>query len=281
MFNEDAIDRRYLLRKYSDSKVMIVSDLHLGFEAEWSRKGLDTREPQWTFKIINNLKNDIEKTKPNYLVILGDLEHSFSHYRKSKEEVWVSNKWLKERIFTQFLEQIISVKDQKIFLLRGNQDTSIIKSLEKYVTIYPAKGVSLFGNQLGVFHGNVNPIESVILSSEIILGHVHPAIELIDNLKVRHKIPVYAKLHISREEVFNIFNFHLELEEVGLIEKVPITILPAYNQFLTGFSLNKKRRRKTTNRSYSAIRRLIEHPKLEIRMTNGVDIGYLEDLFNK
>ncbi|MFX0051636.1 MAG: metallophosphoesterase [Candidatus Hermodarchaeota archaeon] len=280
MFNEDALDRRYLLRKYNDSKVMIVSDLHLGFEAEWSYRGLDTREPQWSFTIINNLKNDIKNTKPNYLIILGDLEHSFGHYRRSKEEIWISNKWINERIFTQFLEQIVSVKDPEIILLRGNQDTSIIKALEEYVTVYPAKGVSLFGNQLGVFHGNVNPIEEVILSSEIILGHVHPAIELIDNLKVQHKIPVYAKLNLSREEVFNIFNFYLDLEEVGLIEKVPITILPAYNHFLTGYTLNKKRRKKTTNRSYSSIRELIEHPKLEIRMTNGVDLGYLEDLFN-
>lgn len=279
MNNYNEIDRRYLLRKYDDSKILFVSDLHLGFEDEWFRHGLKTREPSWSFEIVDRLSNDIGKTKPDRVFFLGDIEHSFSHSRRSKDEVWVSNQWLKKKIESYLLEQIFSIDGVEFYLIRGNQDTSFIKALERVVTIIPARGVSLFKNQLGIIHGNVKPAAEVILASEIILGHVHPAIELVDDLNVKYRLPIFAKLKIPREEVFLIFKFSIELEEIGLIDKVPITILPAYNHFLSGFVLNKKQQKKPRGYSFPVVNKIIHHPKLEIQMTNGVVLGYLEDLY--
>ena len=256
--------------------MLFVADLHLGFEAEWSRKGLDTRVPNWSFKVIDRLKADVKETIPNHLIILGDLEHSFTHFKKDKQNkngIWVSNRWLKEKVLSYFIEQIVEINGLKISLIRGNQDTSFAKSLEHQIEIVPHKETSLFG-QIGVFHGHKNPSSSVLFSSELILGHVHPSIELIDKMKIRHKFPVFAKLTPTREEVFQIFNFQLDLEEVGLIDQIPITILPAYNHFLGGFGLNKRRRKKT----FPVLWKLITHPKLRIQLTNGIDLGVLEDL---
>lgn len=280
MFNEKAIDRRYLLRKYNNSKMLLIADLHLGFEAEWLSKGLDIREPNWSFRVVNRLKNDIEQTNPDHLIILGDLEHSFTHFKGSngsKNGVWVSNKWLREKALSYFMEQIVKIEGLKVSLIRGNQDTSVMNSLQQQVEIFPKKEASLFG-QLGVFHGHKNPGESVLFSSEIMLGHVHPTIELIDDLKIKHRFPIFAKLTVLREEVFQLFDIQLELEEIGLIDQIPITILPAYNYFLPGFILNQSRRMKTKYKSYSVLWNLIRHPKLRIQLTNGIDLGELEDL---
>ena len=280
MIKEKAIDRRYLLRKYNNSKILLIADLHLGFEAEWLHKGLDIREPNWSFRVIDRLKEDIETTVTNHLIILGDLEHSFTHFKGSsgrKNGVWVSNKWLREKALAYFMEQIVKIDGLKVSLIRGNQDTSFMESLQQQVEIFPKKEASLFG-QLGVFHGHKNPGESVLFSSEIMLGHVHPTIELIDELKIKHKFPVFAKVTVSREEVFQLFNFQLELEEIGLIDQIPITILPTYNYFLSGFILNQSQRTKTTYKSYSVLWNLIQHPKLRIQLTNGIDLGELEDL---
>ncbi|MHA2244374.1 MAG: hypothetical protein ACXADY_05355 [Candidatus Hodarchaeales archaeon] len=280
MIKEKAIDRRYLLRKYNNSKILLIADLHLGFEAEWLHKGLDIREPNWSFRVIDRLKEDIKKTVPNHLIILGDLEHSFTHFKGSsgsKNGVWVSNKWLREKALSYFMEQIVKIDGLKVSLIRGNQDTSFVKSLQQQVEIYPKKEASLFG-KLGIFHGHMKPGESVLFSSEIMLGHVHPAIDLVDELKIHHKFPVYVKLSVSREEVLQLFDFQLELEEISLIDQIPITILPTYNNFLPGFILNQSRRMKTKYKSYSVLWNLIRHPKLRIQLTNGIDLGELGDL---
>lgn len=276
MSSEDEIDRRYLLRKYNDSKIMIVADLHLGFEAEWSDKGLDTYEPHWSYKIIDQLKNDILETNSDQLLVLGDLEHSFIHFKgfvKDKQNLWVSNKWLREKTLNYFMEQIIEINGLKVSLIRGNQDTSVLKTLKELVKIY-SQGVSLY-DQLGVWHGHTRPNAHVLLSSEIMLGHVHPAIELIDELKIQHKYPVFAKLTVTRKELFHIFNFQAEPEEISLIDEVSITILPAYNKFLGGFTLNQREKK---YQSYPVLWQLMRHPKLRIQLTNGVDLGLLVDL---
>ncbi|MFX1284957.1 MAG: hypothetical protein ACFFB5_14950 [Promethearchaeota archaeon] len=276
MFKEEEIDRRYLLRRYNNSKILLVADLHLGFEAEWSRKGLEMRDPNWSIEVINRLKKDIEDTTPDHLIILGDIEHSFAHFKGWKTDqngIWVSNRWLREKALSYFVEQIVKINGLKTILIRGNQDTSIVKSLSQQVTIYPEKEASLF-SQLGVFHGHTKPSETVLFSSEIMLGHVHPAIELVDELKIHHKFPVFAKLTITREEIFRLFDFQFELEEINSIEQVPITILPAYNFYLNGFTLNQPHRKKT----FPVLWNLIQHPKLRIQLTNGIDLGKLEDL---
>jgi len=279
MAYENSIDRRYLLRKYNNTKILLVADLHLGFEAEWAKKGLETRKPEWSFKIIDQLKKDIEETLADQLIILGDLEHSFIHFRslqRNGDGPWVSNKWLREKALSYFMQEVVGSEGLKVSLIRGNQDISIIKSVGNQIELNVEKEASLF-NRLGVFHGHMNPGKEVLLSSEIVLGHVHPSIEIIDKLSLRHRYPVFAKLTISRKEVLALFNIQIEHEKFTLSDQVSLTILPAYNNFLSGYVLNQA---KTDEESqpFSVLKKLIRHPKLRVRLTNGIDLGYLEDL---
>ena len=279
MAYENSIDRRYLLRKYNNTKILLVADLHLGFEAEWAKKGLETRKPEWSFKIIDQLKKDIEETLTDQLIILGDLEHSFIHFRslqRNGDGPWVSSKWLREKALSYFMQEVVGTEGLKVRLIRGNQDTQIIKSVGNQIQLNIEKETSLF-NRLGVFHGHMNPGKEVLNSSEIVLGHVHPSIEIIDELSLRHRYPVFAKLTISRKEVLALFNIQIGQEEFNLSDQVSLTILPAYNNFLGGYVLNQE---KTDEKSqpFSVLRKLIQHPKLRVQLTNGIDLGYLEDL---
>ena len=279
MAYENSIDRRYLLRKYNNTKILLVADLHLGFEAEWVKSGLEARQPEWSFKIIDQLKGDLEETLADQLIILGDLEHSFIHFRSIKRDrdgPWVSNKWIREKALNYFVEQVVEIEGLRVSLIRGNQDTSVVKSLQNQKDLDIEKEASLF-NQLGVFHGHKNPGKKVLLSSEIVLGHIHPSIEVIDELNLRHRYPVFAKLTLSREEVLDIFNSPIEHREINLNEKITITILPAYNTYLSGFVLNEAQKDEE-GQPFSVLRKLIQHPKLRILLTNGIDLGYLEDL---
>ena len=277
MLPTEEIDRRYLLRKINDQKIFIVSDLHLGFEEEWVQKGLNTRPPSWSFQIIDTLHADLLKTKPDIMLILGDLEHSFPHFNRGGG--WVSNKWQDQKIVDFLLNKIEPLEFlQRIILVRGNQDTLLLKLLEPHFDVLPSKGVILFDNELGVFHGHVKPDPIICIASEIVLGHIHPAIELTDELNIKYKLPVFVKLNLTREEVFNIFNFPIDLEDdVGLIDTVKLTILPTYNRFLGGFALNKPQKRSRSKPSYPVLQRLLQHPRLRVQMTNGVDLGELRN----
>ena len=279
MAYNNSIDRRYLLRKYNNTKILLVADLHLGFEAEWAKKGLETRKPEWSFKIIDQLKKDIEETLADQLIILGDLEHSFIHFRslqRNGDGPWVSNKWLREKALSYFMQEVVGTKGLKVSLIRGNQDTSIMKSVRNQIELNVEKETSLF-NRLGVFHGHRNPGKEILYSSEIVLGHVHPSIEIIDELSLRHRYPVFAKLTISRKEVLDLFNIQIEHDEINLSDQVSLTILPAYNNFLSGYVLNQA---KTDEESqpFSVLKNMIQHPKLRVQLTNGIDLGYIKDL---
>lgn len=279
MAYENSVDRRYLLRKYNNTKILLVADLHLGFEAEWVKRGLETKKPEWSFEIIDQLKRDLEETLADQLIILGDLEHSFIHFRSMKRDKngpWVSNKWLREKALNYFIKQVVGIEGLRVCLIRGNQDTSVVKTLKYQKELNVEKEASLY-NQLGVFHGHKNPGKRVLLSSEIVLGHIHPSIEVIDELSLHHRYPVFAKLTITREEVFNVFNIPIENGKISLSDQITLTILPAYNTYLSGFVLNAAQKDEESQ-PFSVLRKIIQHPKLRILLTNGIDLGYLEDL---
>ncbi len=286
MLPDQSIDRRYLLRKYEQSKIFLVADLHLGFDIAISRR-FDTYEPRWSFEIINNLKMDLEQTTPNYLIILGDLEHTFVPPKSSEishEKRLASITQQKEKIFSLFQKQIVNFDGLDVILITGEHDTSIIDFLGDSVATFTSMGTSLLNNRLGVFHGNMKPNEKLLLSSEIMLGHIHPLVEFIDELQIRHKLPVFAKMTLIREELFKIMGFEMDLDDLfdfSLIDPVPIIILPSYNPHLplsNSLILNKPRGIQKKTKLYPELRNILKDPKLNINLTDGVDIGFLRDL---
>lgn len=54
-------------------KILIISDLHLGFEKGLSSKGINI--PSQTQKIFNKLKSIIERFSTDRIIILGDVKH--------------------------------------------------------------------------------------------------------------------------------------------------------------------------------------------------------------
>ncbi|MHA1941202.1 MAG: metallophosphoesterase, partial [Candidatus Hodarchaeales archaeon] len=99
-------------------KVLIISDLHLGFEIEWFGRGLKTNEPNWSYEIIQKLKNDINETKPDHLIICGDLEHRYSIRTRAKEKKVI-------KIHEDTKNLIVQKLNKKIFQI-PNIDISLV-----------------------------------------------------------------------------------------------------------------------------------------------------------
>jgi len=61
---------------FPKKKILIISDLHLGYEEALNRKGVLI--PRFQFKdTITRLKPILETTKPETVIINGDLKHEF------------------------------------------------------------------------------------------------------------------------------------------------------------------------------------------------------------
>ena len=274
------IDRRWLLRKYDDKKVFIVSDLHLGFEVEWFGRGLRVYDPTWSIEIIKNLKRDILEVKPTHLVICGDLEHQFnikSKKRGQKSKIEIPPEMSKS-ISKGIKSDILSVNNLEVIIVSGEHDIYLLDELKEDCEILPSSGRGLFNNQLGVFHGDNLPFREIVFSSDIVLGHVHPVIEFRDELLVKHQFPVFVKLELLREDIFSLFNFPFDFEEVGMIDIASIKILPAYNPHLPGYLLNKIDGGKKLHKPFPAIRNILRHPDVQVQLTDGVDLGLLLDI---
>jgi metallophosphoesterase superfamily enzyme len=280
MLSNQSIDRRWLVRNYGENKALLVSDLHLGFDVEWHGRGLWTKKPIWSFEILQNLRKDILKTTPSHLIICGDLEHHFRirRIRDGQDSFIILPEEVRNSILHEFKSQILGIPDLKVILIQGENDVSLYKELEDYCQIVPSEGKSFFDNQLGIFHGQISPYKEIVFASEIILGHLHPEVELKDDLQIRHKFPVFLHLQIPREDLFPIFHFPFELDEIGMVDMVSITILPTYNHFLSGYVMNMLGGGKRRHKPYPILRSILHHPNAQVKMTDGIDLGNLMDI---
>ncbi|MHA1993717.1 MAG: hypothetical protein ACW97Z_04190 [Candidatus Hodarchaeales archaeon] len=280
MLSDQSIDRRWLVRTYDENKVLLISDLHLGFDVEWYGRGLWTKKPSWSLEIIQNLRNDVLKVKPSHLIICGDLEHHFRIRRKKEGESShiIIPEEVKSSILRNFQTQILEIPDLDVILVQGENDASFYQQLEDKCQIVSSEGISFFNNQLGIFHGQLPPYKEIVFASEIIVGHLHPEIELKDDLQIRHKFPVFLQLQLPREDLFPLFQFPFELDEIGMVDMVSITILPTYNHFLSGYVMNIIGGGKKRHKPYPILRSILHHPNAQVKMTDGIDIGLLTDI---
>ena len=87
-------------------RILVLSDLHLGWEHYLSEKGIHI--PSQTQLILNKIKNLIEITDPDLILLLGDIKHSIE---KTSSEEWIE--------VPKFFQNIKKLVD-KIEIIPGN-----------------------------------------------------------------------------------------------------------------------------------------------------------------
>lgn len=145
-----------------DKKILVISDLHLGYEEALAEQGVFI--PRGMYKIIIKELEEIFNSvgKVEYLIVLGDLRHEFSG---------ISNQEWKEVL--GFLD-FIKTKAKKIILIKGNHDNmlqGIVKQQGLEVRNYFILGDYSF------FHGD--KIYPEIFDKKIktwVVGHMHPSV---------------------------------------------------------------------------------------------------------
>jgi uncharacterized protein len=140
-------------------KILVISDLHIGYEEELNRKGVLVPRVQFT-EYIDILLGIIDGIIVETIVINGDLKHEFGSISETE--------W---RYVLRLLD-FLSKKCKRIILIKGNHDT-ILGPIAKKRNVEILDEI-MIGNVL-ITHGD--KIKQT-KAKTIIIGHEHPAVSI-------------------------------------------------------------------------------------------------------
>jgi hypothetical protein len=159
------------------SKTLVIADLHIGYEEALNKQGILV--PRTLFKELKKDLNELlERTKPEIIVINGDLKHEF---QEISEQEW--------RETLEILDLLL--KHGKVILVKGNHDNILEpiakKRKLKVVEFYLIDDICILHgdkvlNELG--NKGIKAKDSALIIKTLIIGHEHPAVSLKEEPKV-------------------------------------------------------------------------------------------------
>ncbi len=147
---------------YEKENVVLLSDLHLGYESVLREDGISLPTFQKE-NILNRLANIKNRYDPDSFIVLGDFKHDFG---KADSQV-----------FNELLDVIdYLMEDSSLVMIKGNHDNF----LENYTNLkgVPLNEEMMVLEDLTLTHGHRNVSGEGLL----IMGHEHPAIEIKDEV---------------------------------------------------------------------------------------------------
>ncbi len=184
--------------------LLVISDVHIGYEAELISKGVMIPRNH-VKKVIKLVEEAWKKTKAKRLLVCGDLKHVFG--RILKEE------WKDTLLFLGALKK----RFKEIIILEGNHDKVLYPILEKE-KIKVKKNYS--AGKFYFTHGDFIPGTKEFQGAKIVvMGHEHPAISIGDGI---------------RNEKYKCFL-------LGSYNRKKLIVLPSFNPLVEGSDVLKER----------------------------------------
>jgi uncharacterized protein len=182
-------------------KVIIINDLHIGYEEVLHRKGFLV--PRFQFKEILDILTPILKaTTPQKIIINGDLKHEFGKV--------LQQEWKEVLEFLEFCQKHC----QEVIVIKGNHDPTI-------GPIAIRKGVDVVNEyQIGdilIVHGD-ELMECDKNIKTIIIGHEHPAITIRKGSKFE-KYKCFLQGTWKRRQLIAVPSFNPLLEGTDILKE--------------------------------------------------------------
>jgi len=198
-----------------DKKHLVLTDLHVGFEANLAQNKIFVGKNTTLNESIQKITSLIDSEKPDSLILLGDVKSGISRISKSEwDEV-------------PKLLSALAAKTETI-LIPGNHDANISHLTPPSITLISSLGMILEDTLLT--HGHTMPTENFSHVSKIIMGHVHPV--FFDEDSILNGQRVWVSIRTQKENIFP--------SESGELE---IIIVPSFNRYF--YATKKKSYKKS------------------------------------
>ena len=229
-------DQPALLLENNAEKVLVIADLHLGWEVTLARQGIHV--PSQVPRLLEKLRKIVQDTDPQQLVLLGDVKHAVA---KVELEEW---KYVPE-FFEGLVELIPSVQ-----VVPGNHDGNLEPLTPPSVKIHQPQGLVVWGT-VGLFHGHAWPSPTLLGCKHLVMGHLHPIVAFRDPLGIRITKQVWVRARTSGEKLAEGVLRHQSVKYEGNpVEKTrkeygvnvvdaDCTIMPSFNDYLGGQPINR------------------------------------------
>jgi len=203
----------------SGKGMLVVGDLHLGFEESLNKSGVFVTREMFSEMILyfNSVfdRLDSKGKKVNEIILLGDVKHGFA--RPERQE-WKDVLELFD-YFIGKMEEINGVGKGKVIIVKGNHDNYLANLAGKRdVTVLK----SYIVGGIGFCHGNkkVEEIEKEDVRVWV-MGHGHPAVRIRDKERKEEKY-----------KCFLVGKYNVKGKGVGNVKKV--IIVPSFFDFSEG-----------------------------------------------
>ncbi len=230
---ETIFDDRAMIIRYDNISVLVLSDLHLGFEEELSESRGVHFPPQHPF-ILERIESLLRKYSVAQLFIIGDIKHTIltdSHYN-----------W---EIIPEFM--VTLSKQTEINIVPGNHDGDLSALLPRSINVADVHGVMIgpTDGQIGLLHGHSWPSKEILDARMLVIGHNHPTIRRFRDASVPEigrpsrrryagTVPVVLKSKLDK----NCVRRAVGILEIPSDEICTLITLPSFNELLPGVSVN-------------------------------------------
>lgn len=180
-------------------KVLIINDLHLGYEEALLQKGILVPKFQKE-EIFSKMKSIFSKVQPEKVIINGDLKHEFG---KILRQEW--------KDVLQFLDFLLE-HCKEIIIVKGNHDPIIQPiAIKRNITVVTEYRM----NDTLIVHGD----QLVETDAQLlIIGHEHPAIVLREKGKYE-KYKCFLKGIWQGKELITVPSFNPLLEGTDILKE--------------------------------------------------------------
>lgn len=185
-------------------------------------KGIQINSKFFTQHIVSEVKEIIERLKPDGVILLGDIKDSIMKIN--------SIEWYH---IPRFLKEI--AKSYEVFLIPGNHDVKIECLSPADVSIASPTGITI-GDTL-FLHGHTMPSSNKSTVNKIVMGHLHPVLNKPDSNLNGERVWIFMR--VKKSSVFK--------NEDGYLDLVT---MPSFNRFIAPSSTF---RRKNTDTPASPI----------------------------
>jgi putative SbcD/Mre11-related phosphoesterase len=165
----------------NNENILVVADLHLGIEYEFSLKGVNV--PSQTESVFENILDLCSTHSIDRLILLGDVKHTIPN---------ASNRELSEiRYFLKRLSDTIKTID----IIPGNHDGGLKRLTQSNIIFHSSKGFII--DNFGFIHGHAWPSEEIMNCKHIFMGHNHLSVMFVGEFGKRMCEPCWLRTKVD------------------------------------------------------------------------------------